>query len=64
MWFGLLSLAHSALKSWVFSSQESLAIDLLSEGYSYCGLAQANNIVNSRGCLLDLIFVKELDCCG
>ena len=43
------------------SFQKSSATDLLCEDYSYCGLAQANRIVNSRHCLLDLIFLKDLD---
>ena len=42
-------------------SLESSAIDLLLEGYSYCGLAQVNSIGNSFGSLLDLIFVKDIE---
>ena len=42
-------------------SFESLASDLLLEGYSYCGLAQVNSIVNSYDCLLDLIFANDID---
>ena len=40
-------------------SSESTAIDFLLEGYSYCGLAQANTISNSFNSFLDLIFVKD-----
>ena len=41
------------------SGAESAAIDLLLEGYSYCGLAQANTILNSFERWLDLLFVKD-----
>ena len=51
---------HCSKRSWI-SSLESTAIDLLLEGYNYCGLAQANNIFNSFDSLLDLIFVKDTE---
>ena len=43
------------------SLAESTAIDLIREGYGYCGLAQVNTVFNSRDIMLDLIFVNVVD---
>ena len=38
---------------------ESTAIDLICEGYSFCGSAQVNTVFNSKDTMLDLIFVND-----
>ena len=38
---------------------ESTAIDLICDGYSFCGSAQVNTIFNSKDTMLDLIFVND-----